>query len=71
MAKGCKWRVIYSLFKNERSMNKKLYYNPLNTSCKSVTGAVRQGEELTITVFSLKGNRKEELTNVCMVYLEY
>ncbi len=29
----------------------KIYYNPLDTRCKSVTGGIKQNEELTLTVF--------------------
>ena len=35
----------------------KIYYNPLDTACKSVIGAVSQNETLRFNVF-LKNNNK-------------
>ncbi len=41
-------------------MNSKLYFNPLNVACKSVTGGVRQGKEIQFNLYYLKNARPVE-----------
>lgn len=35
-------------------MNKSIYFNPLDTACKNVTGALKEGDTLKLTLFYLK-----------------
>ena len=41
-------------------MNSKLYFNPLNVACKSVTGGVCQGKEIQFNLYYLKNARPVE-----------
>ena len=36
-----------------------VYYNPLDTACKSITGAIRLGDTLTLNIFLLKQAKKQ------------
>ena len=38
-------------------MSISIYYNPLETACKSKTGAIQQGELLQLNIFLLKNGR--------------
>ncbi len=39
-------------------MSMHVYFNPLDTACKNVLGAVKKGEELQLNVFLLKYEHK-------------
>lgn len=45
-------------------MKQKIYFNPLEKTCKSIIGAIAQGKKLQFNVFYLKKEQKDELIGV-------